>query len=91
MEISTAEVFLRVALMGFSLLLFVTCTISYIRVRHQRLLLISIAFALFFVKGMLLTLAILIAQIDLLFGAGTYVILLDFLILITIYLGIAKR
>ena len=87
----TIEVFLRVALMGFSLLLFATSVISYARVRHTRLLLISGAFALFFVKGLVLTMAIWMPWLDLLFFASIYVIAIDFLILITIYFGIAKR
>ena len=85
------EVFLRVALMGFSLLLFAVSAVSYYRVRNNRLLFITLAFAAFFVKGLVLSLAIFVESVDSAFSASVQVIGLDFLILALIYLGIAKR
>jgi hypothetical protein len=87
----TVEVFLRVALMGFSLLLLLTSAVSYARVRNSRLLFISLAFAFFFVKGLVLSLAIVVDSVAKTFSASVYVIALDFVILALIYLGIAKR
>lgn len=85
------EVFLRVALMGFSLLLFAVSAISYYRVKNNRLLFIMLAFAAFFVKGLVLTLGIFCSCAAGTFSASVQVIALDFLILALIYLGIAKR
>jgi hypothetical protein len=84
------EVFLRVALAGFSGMLFAISLISYARVRNSRLLFISAAFAVFFVKGLVLTLAITVKSLDSAFAASVPVIALDFVILVFIYLGIAK-
>jgi hypothetical protein len=85
------EVFLRVALMGFSLLLFAVSAVSYWRVRNNRLLIIASAFAAFFVKGLVLTLAIFVESLDSAFSASVELIALDFVILALMYLGIAKR
>ena len=87
----TVEVFLRVALMGFSLLLFITSVVSYVRVRNNRLLFISLAFAVFFVKGLVLSLAIFVDSVNSAFTASVQLIVLDFVILALIYLGIVKR
>ena len=87
----TVEVFLRVALMGFSLLLFITSVVSYVRVRNNRLLFISMAFAVFFVKGLVLSIAIFADSVNTVFSASEQLILLDFVILALIYLGIVKR
>jgi len=48
------ELFFTVALMGFSLILFVISAITYKRVKSTRLLLVSAAFGLFFIKGLAL-------------------------------------
>ncbi len=85
------EVFLRVALMGFSLLLFAVSAVSYWRVRNNRLLLISAAFAAYFAKGLVLTLGIFCSCAAGTFDASMELIALDFVILALIYLGIAKR
>ncbi len=87
----TIEVFLRVALMGFSLLLFITSVVSYVRVKNNRLLFISLAFAVFFVKGLVLSVAIFNESVDKVFTASEELIALDFVILALIYLGIVKR
>jgi len=87
----TIEVFLRVALMGFSLLLFITSVVSYMRVRNNRLIFISLAFAFFFAKGLVLSLAIFMDSVNSAFSASMQLILLDFVILALIYLGIVKR
>lgn len=81
---------MRVALAGFSGMLFAISLISYSRVRNNRLLFISAAFAVFFAKGLVLTLAIAVESLDWTFSASVPVIALDFLILVSIYFGIAK-
>ena len=88
---SNVEIFFKVGLMGFSLLLFAISAISYKRIGSQRLLFVCIAFAIFFVKGLVLTLGIFIGAVDEWFSASIQLIILDFLIMILLYLGIAKR
>ncbi len=77
--------------MGFSLLLFVISAISYKRIRSQRLLFVSMAFCIFFVKGLVLTIGIFSEGVADMFNASIEVIILDFAILILLYLGIAKK
>ncbi|MCK5024498.1 MAG: hypothetical protein KAR56_02660, partial [Thermoplasmata archaeon] len=64
------EIFFSVALMGFSLILFVISAITYRRVQRTRLLLVSLAFALFFIKGLMLTLGLFIDSIGDVFHAS---------------------
>ncbi|MCI0480446.1 MAG: hypothetical protein L0213_02520 [Candidatus Dadabacteria bacterium] len=85
------DIFLRAALTGFSLLLFLVSAVTYWRIRSQRLLFVCLAFALFFVKGLLLTVGIFSSSVNEMFAVSTQVILLDFAIMMFLYLGIAKR
>ena len=85
------EIFFKVGLMGFSFLLFAIAGISYKRIRSQRLLFVSIAFAIFFVKGLLLTMGIFMTPQPDWLEISIHLIILDFAILIMLYMGIAKR
>ena len=85
------EIFFKVGLMGFSFLLFAISAISYNRIRSQRLLFVSIAFGIFFVKGLLLTIGIFMIPRPDWLEISIHLIVLDFLIMIMLYLGIAKR
>ena len=86
---SNAEIFFKVGLMGFSLILFAISTISWKRIRSQRLLFVTLAFCLFFIKGLVLTVGIFYDNIG--FEMSTEAIMLDFAIMILLYLGIAKK
>ncbi|MCK5037582.1 MAG: hypothetical protein KAS16_00650 [Thermoplasmata archaeon] len=86
---SNAEIFFKVGLMGFSLILFVISAISWKRIRSQRLLFVTLAFCLFFIKGLILTVGIFYENVG--FEMSTEAIMLDFAILILLYLGIAKK
>ncbi len=88
---SNAEIFFKVGLMGFSFILFAISAISYKRIKSQRLLFVTIAFAIFFVKGLLLTMGIFSESVGDMFNSSIEVIILDFVILIMLYLGIAKK
>lgn len=85
------ELFFTVALMGFSLILFVISAITYTRVRSTKLMLVSAAFGIFFVKGLVLTLGLFIADIYNVFHATILLTIIDFGILAFLYLGVAKR
>lgn len=77
------SVFLTMCLAGFSLLLLVASLTSFVRVRHPKLLFVSIAFTLFFVKALLLVTKTLDAPIEL--------TIIDFGILAMLYLAVAKK
>ncbi len=85
------ELFFTVALMGFSLILFVISAITYRRVRSTRLMLVSAAFGIFFIKGLLLTIGLFTRTIGDEFYTSIWVTILDFGILAFLYLSVAKR
>ncbi len=85
------ELFFTVALMGFSLILFVISAITYRRVKSTRLLLVSAAFGIFFVKGLLLMAGLFSDTVGEVFAASIWIIILDFGIMAFLYLSVAKR
>lgn len=85
------EIFFKVGLMGFSLLLFAISAISYKRIKSQRLLFVSVAFGIFFFKGLMLTAGIFMTPTPDWLEISIHLIIIDFAILIMLYLGIAKR
>ena len=85
------ELFFTMALMGFSLILFVISAITYRRVKSTRLLLVSAAFGIFFVKGLLLMVGLFSDAVGDVFAASIWVIILDFGIMAFLYLSVAKR
>ena len=85
------EIFFRVALLGFSLILFVISAVTYKRIESRRLLLVSLAFAMFFVKGLLLTVGLFVDSIGELFDSSMLVTMLDFVIMAFLYLSVVKK
>jgi len=85
------ELFLSVALTGFSLILFVISAITYRRVQRTKLLFVSLAFALFLVKGLMLTLGLFIDSIGDVFRSSVLVIMLDFGIMVFLYFSVVKK
>ena len=85
------ELFLSVALTGFSLILFVISAITYRRVQRTKLLFVSLAFALFLVKGLMLTLGLFIDSIGDIFQSSVLVIMLDFGIMVFLYFSVVKK
>lgn len=85
------DMFFRVALLGFSLILFVISAVTYKRIGSRRLLLVSLAFAMFFVKGLLLTLGLFVASIGDNFDSSMLVTMLDFAIMAFLYLSVVKK
>lgn len=81
------EIFLAGCIVGFSLLLFVTSLASYFRLRHARFAYVATAFLMFLVMGV-------VALIGELRGssfASWEILALDLLILLFMYLAVAKR
>ena len=85
------EIFFRVALLGFSLILFAISAVTYKRIGSRRLLLVSLAFAMFFVKGLLLTLGLFVDSIGDNFDSSMLVTMLDFAIMAFLYLSVVKK
>ena len=73
--------FSSVVIAGLSFLLFFISLISYHRIRETKLLFISIAFFLFFVKSI----------IGILLNIENYLILIDLIIIIMLYVAAAKK
>ncbi len=82
--------FLRAWIMIFALILFIVSIFAYYRTRHKRVLLVSIAFAVFFVKGIILTLGLLNPDIESMYNSGLGD-LLDLIILVLLATTILKK
>ncbi|MDI6708266.1 MAG: hypothetical protein QME47_04175 [Candidatus Thermoplasmatota archaeon] len=81
------EIFLRICVAGFALLLLSVALLSYKRTKNLRILAISACFLIFFIKGLVLL-------YDMLKPTFYYPIpflCLDFLILIVLYFAVAKK
>ena len=85
------ELFFTVALMGFSLILFVISAITYRRVQRTRLMLVSAAFGIFFIKGLLLTVGLFSDDVGKVFHTSIWVTILDFGIMAFLYLSVVRR
>ena len=85
------QLFFTVALMGFSLILFVISAIAYKRIGSPRLLLVSLAFCLFFIKGILLMLGLFVEAVDEVIYSSVWIIILDFGIMAFLYLSIVRK
>jgi ABC-type dipeptide/oligopeptide/nickel transport system permease subunit len=76
--------------MGFALLLTVLMAVTTYRVKSLKMLLITLGFLAFFVKGLLLTLGIFLSTFNRAFHANPEMILVDFVILVLLYAGLVK-
>lgn len=73
----------------FAFVLLIVSIIAYKRVRHLRLLFVSAAFVLFFIKGVLLTLSLAYREIEIAYSS--LAIIIDLLILLFLAISILKR
>ncbi len=89
-SLSEMEPFFRVSLMGFALLLSFLMGVATYRVKSVKLLLVTLAFLGFFIKGLLLTLGIFLTVFSRAFQANLEMVLMDFAILVLIYAGMVK-
>ncbi len=85
------EIFLAGCIIGFSLLLFVTSLLSYSRLRHLRFAYIAVAFLLFLIKGVTALLGATVDGLRATLAIPYHVLILDLLILLLLYLAVAKR
>jgi uncharacterized membrane protein YhaH (DUF805 family) len=86
----TIETFLTIVLAGLSFLLFVVSLLSYRRIKSVKILFIAIAFFLFFLKALVLLISVLINSWDD-FGMRWELLLLDVIVIVMLYLSIARK
>ena len=86
----TIEAFLTILLAGLSFLLFVVSILSYRRVKSVKILFVSIAFLLFFIKALVLMVSIISNTWDD-FGMRWELLLLDVIVIVMLYLSIARK
>ncbi len=88
--IMTIETFLAVLLAGLSFLLFAVSVLSYRRVKNVKILFVSIAFLLFFIKALVLLVSVISNTWDE-FGMRWELLLLDVIVIVMLYLSIARK
>ncbi len=86
----TIEIFLTILLAGLSLLLLVVSVLAYRRVKSVKILFVSIAFLLFFLKALVLIGSILSDTWED-WGMRWELLLFDVIIIVMLYLSIARK
>ncbi len=86
----TIETFLTILLAGLSFLLFVVSMLSYRRMGNVKILIVSIAFLLFFIKALLLIGSLVTDTWDE-WGMRWELLLFDVIIIVMLYLSIARK
>jgi hypothetical protein len=86
----TIETFLTILLAGLSLLLLAVSALSYRRVKNVKILFVSIAFMLFFIKALVLIGSLLAGTWDD-WGMRWELLLFDVIIIVMLYLSIARK
>ncbi|MCK4366964.1 MAG: hypothetical protein KAU99_00655 [Thermoplasmata archaeon] len=85
------EVLLVVLLFGFSLIMLIASSVSYARVRNPRLLLVSTAFLVFLIQGILLLVAVSTEGLWEDWGIPWQYLLLQLIALVMFYFAVAKK
>ncbi len=86
----TVETFLSILLAGLSFVLFIVSVLSYRRVKSVKILFVSIAFLLFFVKALVL-IGSLLANTWEEWGMRWELLLFDVIIIVMLYLSVARK
>ncbi|MEM2899707.1 MAG: hypothetical protein QXT63_02855 [Thermoplasmata archaeon] len=74
----------------FSFVLFVIAIVSYNRTRNKRLIFVTCAFALFFIKGIILTIGLYFPSI-ISVHEDPLLLVMDILLLLSLYFGILRK
>lgn len=86
---ANVEIFLALTVLGLAAIQGVVGTLSYSRLKNRRLLLVSLSFFAFALKGLYLTREALMSQ-----GTSSWIVplaLLDLVILLLLYLAVRSR
>ena len=86
---STLDLALSIGVFGFSAIMFVLSMVSYVKTKISKLLPLSLAFLLILLKGLYLS-AIVIGGDDL-DEVTRVVLMMDFFVILLIYVAAAKR
>jgi len=81
---------LRAWIMIFALILFIVSIVAYYRTRNSRVLIVSFAFAIFFVKGIILSMGLVNSDIESAYNSGLGDTL-DLIILVLLAATILKK
>ncbi|MDD5502940.1 MAG: hypothetical protein PHH26_05695 [Candidatus Thermoplasmatota archaeon] len=82
------EVFLKICVLGISGIMLVPSILSYLRLKSVKLLFVSIAFVLFFIKGVLMVLGLFLTGLG--YAEPMALLLLDIGVLFALYAAAAK-
>jgi len=85
------ETLLVVLLFGFSLIMLIASSVSYVRVKNLKLLLVSMAFLVFLIQGILLLIAVLTEGLWEDWGIPWHYLLLQLIALVMFYFAVAKK
>lgn len=85
------ETLLVVLLFGFSLIMLIASSVSYVRVRNPKLLLVSMAFLVFLVQGILLLIAVSTEDLWKDWGIPWHYLLLQLIAIVMFYFAVAKK
>ncbi len=78
-------------LFGFSLIMLIASFVSYVKVRNLKLLLVSMAFLVFLIQGVLLLIAVSIEGLWEDWGIPWHYLLLQLIALVMFYFAVAKK
>jgi cell division protein FtsW (lipid II flippase) len=85
------ETLLVVLLFGFSLIMLIASSVSYVRVRNPKLLLVSMAFLVFLIQGILLLIAVSAEDLWKDWGIPWHYLLLQLIAIVMFYFAVAKK
>jgi len=85
------ETLLVVLLFGFSLIMLIASSVSYVRVRNPKLLLVSMAFLVFLIQGILLLIAVSTEGLWKDWGIPWHYLLLQLIAIVMFYFAVAKK
>lgn len=77
------ELLLAILIAGFSLLVFLVSIASFARIRTGKLLIVGVAFLMFFVKGLLLLLEFIVQD--------QIAFVIDLIIIVLLYIAVVKK
>ena len=83
----TFEIYLRAGITVLAVTLFLISMMAYSRERDRRLLLVSIAFTIFMVKGIILTIGIFSYDVDQIVAEYWFHVIFDLAILVFLFAG----
>lgn len=82
-DMEDIELLLAILIAGFSLLVFLVSIASFARIRTGKLLIVGVAFLMFFVKGLLLLLEFIVQD--------QIAFVIDLIIIVLLYIAVVKK